>query len=244
MSVVKPDIPADVEEWSMTEMLKKEKELIGMYLSAHPLDIHKFEIKQFTNYKLSELPELIDAAANSEALQRKAINIAGIVTGVQQSVAKSSGKPYLRFTLEDFSGTYQFPLFGKDYENFSKYIQPNHALLIYCNFSQRYQPQNDKRPDEFRLFIKSIHYLAHVREELVRNICINLSVAELTESFVERFADTVTQNKGNIELLIKLADNKKGMVVDLFSRKFRIALTPEFMDFMDTEQLAYRINVQ
>jgi len=243
VSITKPEIPYDAEEWSMSELLKKEKELVGMYLSAHPLDIHKFEIANFTNYTLADIPGLLELAPSSDTVQRKIIRIAGTITTLQQGVSQKSGKPYMRFTIEDYNTSYQFALFGKDYENFHKYIEHNHALLLTCKFDKRYRGTDDKRPEEWELKIQSINYLAHVRDELVRNIHLSLSVEELTEPFIERLVNVATQNKGKVELFVKLVAPADQMAVELFSRSYRIALTPEVLEFLKSENLNYRLNV-
>ncbi len=242
VSVTKPEIPLDAEEWNMTEMLKKEKELVGMYLSAHPLDIHKFEITHFANHTLIDIPKLLESAPSSEAVQKKTIRVAGTVTAVQQATSKTSGKPYMRFTIEDYSGTHQFALFGKDYENFNKYIAHNHALLLTCKFDKRYRGKDDARPDEWELKIQTIHYLAHVRDELIRNIHITLSVEDITEPFIGRLVNIASQNKGKVDLQIKLVAPTHDMFIELFSRTFRVALTPEMLTFLEVEGLNYRIN--
>jgi DNA polymerase-3 subunit alpha len=149
----------------------------------------------------------------------------------------------MRFTLEDYTGTRQFALFGKDYENFSKYIQSNHALLLHCFFQKRFRAQGDNRPDEWELRIRSIHYLAHVRDELIRNIHLTIPVEEMTELFVERLAATAANNKGKIDMQIGLTEKANNIAVDVFSRTFRIELTSDFLTFIQSENLAYKLNV-
>jgi len=243
IAVAKPEIPTDAEEWSVTETLKKEKELIGMYLSAHPLDVHKFEMAHFVSYKLPEINEMLGAIKEDTKLQKKVIIVAGIVTSVRMGMAKKNGNPYVSFTLEDYYGTHQFSLFGKDYENFSKYIQVNHALLIYGGFQTRFRGKDDDRPEEWIFTIKSMHYLAHVRDELVRNIQIALSVKEITESFVERLAAQLAANKGRVEFNVKLIAKDEAISVNLFSRSYPVAITPELLSFFEAEKLDLRVNV-
>ena len=242
VAVTKPEIPTDVEEWTVLETLKKEKELIGMYISAHPLDIHKFEITHFASHKLSEIDEMLAVAKDNPEIQKKKISLVGIITNVRMGVSKKNGRPYLNFTLEDYSGTYQFGLFGKDYENFSKYIQINHTLLIRGGFQTRFKPQGDDRPAEWIFSITAMYYLAHVCDELVKNIQIVLPVKSLTPSFNERLAKCITDNKGKIEFRIKLVDEEHALSVTTFSRPFPVAITPELLSFFELENLNIRVN--
>jgi len=166
----------------------------------------------------------------------------GIITNVRMGISKKNGRPYLNFTLEDYSGTYQFGLFGKDYENFSKYIQINHTLLIRGGFQTRFKPQGDDRPAEWIFSITAMYYLAHVCDELVKNIQIVLPVKSLTPSFNERLAKCITDNKGKIEFRIKLVDEEHALSVTTFSRPFPVAITPELLSFFELENLNIRVN--
>jgi DNA polymerase-3 subunit alpha len=247
-TIKKPKIPDEVEEWSTAETLKKEKEMIGMYLSAHPLDIHQFALRHFTSHTLQEIPELLNLASRNETLQAKVITMAGIVTKVNEAAAKTSGKPYLRFALEDYTGTVELPLFGQDYDNFSKYIKPDHALLLRCQLRKRYRKDDrkkeDKRPDEWELGVRAVYNLAHVCDDLVQSIQLVLPVEELTASFTERFTETVSKNTGRLTLLLELTDRKNNLKAELFSRLFRVALTPELIDFIQSENINYRLTTK
>jgi DNA polymerase-3 subunit alpha len=243
ISITKPAVSADVEEWSVTETLKREKELVGMYLSAHPLDIHKFDVVHFTNCTLPEIPELLSHVGRNEKLQKRILTMAGIVTKVQQAVGKTSNKPYMRFTLEDYSGTHEFSLFGNDYVNFSKYIQINHALYIQGSFQTRFQKKNEpQQPGEWELRIKSIYLLAHVRDELIRNVQISLTTDKLSESLVRQLTDTIVENSKNDdmgkrkELLVHVYDPDRKFQVNLFSRHFRVSMNADFIAFLEREK--------
>jgi DNA polymerase-3 subunit alpha len=241
IAITKPEIPADAEEWSLIETLKKEKELVGMYLSAHPLDTHQFEIRHFAKHELQDLPELLNKVEKDEMLQKTYITVAGIVTDVRQAMTKSSGKPYVRFTLEDYNGAHAFALYGKDYENFNKYIQQGHMLLLRCLFQKRFRAPEDTRPGEWELKIRTIHYLAHLRDELVQSVKINLMAEEITSAFAKKLKAVVSNNKGRVDFKLKLTEQKNNLNVDLFSRPFRVALTPEFVNFLELENLNYEL---
>jgi DNA polymerase-3 subunit alpha len=243
----KPEIPTDAEEWAVTETLKKEKELIGMYLSAHPLDSYAFAIKHFTNYTLQDIPELLSKVseeknkgkAKNKALQNTMIMLAGIVSKVQEGLSKRAGKPYMRFVLEDYSATCEWALYDKDYENFSKKIKPDQALLLRGKLQSRFRKKDDKRPEEWELKIHSVHLLAHACDDLVQAVQLVLPVEELTPPFIERLQDVVQKNQGSTALQLHLTERENNLSVPLFSRSLRVALTPEFIDFIQTENINY-----
>jgi DNA polymerase-3 subunit alpha len=235
VEVSKPEIPA-APEWSATELLKKEKELIGMYLSAHPIDTFKFEMKHFTTNQLTEVDELNDTATTSASIRNKAITFGGIVINVQHKISQKSGKPWGSFTLEDYSGVHQFTLFGKDYETFLKYLHLGHALLVRCGFQQRFQ-QDNKEDAPWELRVKSISLLSMAREELVHRLQITLAVNEINKTFTDCLVEKAKNNKGKVDLCLKIIDPDENIAVELFSRPYRIALNPDFLQFIEEENL-------
>ncbi|MDR2358203.1 MAG: DNA polymerase III subunit alpha [Prevotellaceae bacterium] len=243
VAIQKPKIPTDVKEWIATETLKKEKELIGIYLSAHPLDVHDFAIRNFTNYTLQDIPDLLSKASNDRdgKLQRQTILLAGIVTKADEAKSKRTEKPYMRFAMEDYTDAMEMPLFGQDYDNFSKYIKPEQVLLLRCQLQKRFRGRDDKRPEEWELKIRSIHNLAHVCDELVQSIQLVLPVEELSASFTQRLTEMISKNQGHITLQLKLTEQKNRLTVALWSRSFRVALTPDFIDFMQSENIKYHL---
>ena len=127
------------EEWSLLEKLKKEKEVTGLYISGHPLDDYRLEIATFTNCPLNEIEKKKD----------KEVKITGIVAATETKIAKN-GNPYCRFTMEDFTGSYNFSVFGKDYLAFKTYIETSGALLY---MTGRYQPRWDGKEYEFKMVL-------------------------------------------------------------------------------------------
>ena len=119
--ITPPVIPA-CAEWSQLEKLNKEREVIGLYLSAHPLDDYKVIIRNMCKTQVGDLDHL-------DELKGKEIAVAGMVVGVQNLMTKT-GKPWCKFKLEDYNGAHEFALFGKDYENFRKYLFSDYFLFI------------------------------------------------------------------------------------------------------------------
>ena len=133
----RPEIPAMVGDEDILEKLKYEKELVGMYLSSHPLDTYSFEMENFATCQMTELQSLISECNASRKPAKVAL--AGLITACSESQTKT-GRPMSRMTVEDFSGSYEFAFFGKDHETYLPYQKVNSAVLIEGVIEERYRP--------------------------------------------------------------------------------------------------------
>ena len=152
MDIQRPVLPA-CADWSQLEKLAKEREMIGLYLSAHPLDDYKIIIDHMCKTQLTELENL-------DALKGQEIAVAGMVVSVQNLMTKT-GKPWGKFKLEDYNGTHEFALFGKDYENFRKYLFSDYFLFVRGRVQPK--PYNDKEL-EFKI-ISMVQLLGDARHD-------------------------------------------------------------------------------
>jgi DNA polymerase-3 subunit alpha len=227
IQVSKPEIPF-VESWSRIELLKKEKELIGMFMSSHPLDDYRFEMENIVSHSISDLADLAP-------LKNREFTLGGFVTIARDNISKN-GKPWGQFFLEDYTGTYEFKVYGKDYENFMKFMTPGHFLLLKATVQERFN-----NASELEVKIKQIKLLGNARDDL-KCFTVNIPVDDVSPFFVEEITNTVKNNAGKIELRIRFVDNKKHISVDLFSRKYRIGITSEMLDFVKTNGLEYHVN--
>lgn len=122
------------------DLLKKEKEMVGIYLSSHPLDKFSFEIKHFTSHNLLQIQEILDNNQHEEPFAPREVCLAGLVTGVTSALARTSGRPWALLHWEDYSASRKFTLFGKEYEKFLPYMREGReALLIKCTLQERDQ---------------------------------------------------------------------------------------------------------
>ncbi len=229
IDVIKPR-PGRTAEWPALLKLNKEKEVIGIYLSSHPLDQFKLEINQFCTNSLAELRDL-------EPLRNKEITIAGMITSVRHATTKT-GKPYGSFTLEDYSDTFSITLFNKDYENFRKYLYEGYSLLIKGIVGEN----SWKNQPELEFKIKTIYLLSSVREELVKNIQIKMPLDAITEEFLEGFEGYVQQGGGSANLKILVYDPSENVSVDLFCRSQRVVLSDELISFLtQTSEMEFKL---
>ena len=169
------------------EKLNKEKEVIGIYLSSHPLDDFKLEISTFTTATLADLQNLRDW------LDRDVV-VAGMVTDTRNGIGKN-GKPYGSFTVQDYSDSFRFMLFDKDYIENSKYCTIGYYLLINGRVQVR-----KFREDEIELKIKKITLLSSVKDELIKSVTLKIDPADITNEMIRELKELVSENKGETEL--------------------------------------------
>src|SRR6056297_204037 len=229
IEISKPIIP-EVEDWPKLEKLKREKELIGVYLSAPPLDDFKMEIDQFCNATLADFDNLNN-------IKGRELTISGIVTEVRHAIAKN-GNPYGFLTLQDYTESYRFALFGKDYENFRKYCYEDYSLLI----KGKVQPK-PYRDNELEFKIKQIMLLSQVREDLVESISLTIPLRSISDGLIEEIKEVALHKKGKALLKFKIVDTEENIVINMFSRSERIDITNELIHYLDKKSgIQYSIN--
>ncbi|MBQ9583181.1 MAG: DNA polymerase III subunit alpha [Bacteroidales bacterium] len=254
---VRPEFPAAAEENRM-EILKSEKEVVGMYLSSHPLDMYRFEVDNFANCTVSHLDE-VNNEMPSQARQvqegklktdksvlNKQYIIAGIVTACETRTTRNN-RPFCKFSIEDFSGSFEFALFGKDYENYMQYTQVNTPLLITCVTEQRYDRvdrgsgDSEQRGLVYKLLIKDIALLSNLKDTRVKEFHVSIPVEKLTPEFQKDFAKVCRKNHGHARLYVRIFDDAKKREVEFFSRKFMVSPEPALLDFITEHGLEYHI---
>lgn len=216
--IVKPVLPVPLI-WTKIEKLKKEKDLIGIYLSAHPLDDYKFEIRSFTNINLDGLTDM-------NALKGKKLSFAGIVSEFKTGTSKN-GKPYGFLTIQDYNAAFRIALFGHDYLNYSKFFKEGLSLLIKGSAQASYYKEN-----VFEFKVKSMHLLSEVRNELIKAVTINVPVSTITPDFIEEI-QKVSSLKGNVLFKFNIFDPVDKVSVNMFSRTKRIKISDELLGFID-----------
>ena len=221
-----PLVPA-CADWSQLETLNKEREVIGLYLSAHPLDDYAIIMRNMCKTQLSELQNL-------EALKGQEIAVAGMVISVQNLLTKN-GKPWGKFTLEDYNGTHEFALFGKDYENFRKYLYTDYFLFIRGKVQPR--PYNDK---ELEFKIVSMMQLSELSES-IKEMHVQLSVEEVTRTLIDELAARVRESKGQTVLRLNLYDRESQVSLNLFSKSYKVGITRELVSYLDDHSIRYSI---
>lgn len=237
----RPTLPP-LPEFNQLESLKREKELVGMYLSAHPLDSFRFEIENFSTCTIAQAKELEETAIVRPEIAGTEIVISGIVTSTSHKVSKNN-RPYCSFTVEDYSSNHSFQLFGQDYEKFMKYANENQSLLIRCVVAPKYPQKGapaEAAPMGYSLKIASMTLLANAKDQFLKEIHINIPISAITKSFREELSNTLKKSKGNAVLYLNILDENTGVNAELFSRKIKVDVNTTLLKFIDKYNFPYR----
>ena len=230
MKPERPPLPETEGEMDIMELLQREKDLVGMYLSSHPLDRYEFEMHNFTNCKLADLGNFV---ADCEAHKKTAkVYVAGIVTDFKQLTTKT-GKPYSRTMLEDYSGSYELTLFGKDHEAFMQYMQPKATLFFEGVVEEKFflkpeeRAQGKTAPYAFK--VRKVTLLGNISDDLLTGFCMDITTPMLTQQFRQDLVKVVRKHKGNIPLTLYLYDPGTRYRIQFYSKKFQVAVTSDFI---------------
>ena len=261
-----PDLP-QVPRWDTIERLNKEKDLIGIYLSAHPLDEFEFELRELCNVTTNELSQFekwrkpeeraeaekrikIELAENDEemderpiipsefiaAYKNQACLLGGLITSAEQRISQK-GNPYGRYTIEDYSGSYEFALFGNAYTNFGHLLLKDLYVLVQGVVQQRGAGQKWFRegPDEkaeFEFVVQSVETLNETQKKRSEGIQIRLALEAATPELVDELADKIKENPGQGRLHVTVFNPLNKQQVALTSRSLPIHVTPRFYKWL------------
>jgi len=227
--MVKPE-PAFCPDWPKLEKLNREKEVIGIYLSSHPLDDFKLEINNFATATLADLQNL------REYLERDVV-VAGMVTETRNGIGKN-GKPYGSFTLQDYTDSFRFMLFDKEFIDNSKFFTTGYYLLI----KGRVQKRRFKE-DEIEFKIKTINLLSSVKDELIKSITLIIHPENVSIEMINELKGLALENKGETELRFLFLDSDDKISLPLFSRTIRVRLNNEFIAYLeDHPGIEFKVN--
>lgn len=227
VDIQRPVLPA-CADWSQLETLTKEREMIGLYLSAHPLDDYSVIIKHMCKTQLTELENL-------ENLRGQEIAVAGMVVSVSNLMTKT-GKPWGKFTLEDYNGTHEFALFSKDYENFRKYLFPDYFLFIRGKVQPK--PYNDK---ELEFKVISMVQLQEMRDTMIKEMHVQLPIEDVTEELIRELSERVRESKGSTVFRMNVYDRQAQVSLNLFSKTYKVSLTQPLVAYLDDNDIKYSI---
>ena len=222
-----PKIPIS-EPWSIMEQLKNEKEVVGVYISGHPLDEYKIEIQNFCNSNSSIL----------ESRPNIVQSFAGIVTKINVRTS-GNGNQFMIFTLEDYAGNYEFALFAKDFIQFERFIAQDRLLYIQGS----YQLKN-KHTDQMVFKIQSIELLTELLEERAKELRLRLNLSYLNLETVDYLEDLFDQYKGNKKVILEVYDEQDRVQLDFLSRKVQLTISKALVtDLSKVENIGFKLIV-
>ena len=242
MKPVRPEMPEVAEEEDLLVKLQKEKELVGMYLSSHPLDKYQFEIEQFTNCELTSVDQRVAQAEADKKTEKLAV--CGIVTD-RKDLTTKTGKPYIKATIEDYSGVYELALFGKDCEKYASYITPHAYLYIEGEAKEKYfiKPEDraQGKTSPYAFVISGMMLLGNVVESFLKEFNIFVTTPQLNETFRKNLVKLLHDNKGSVGLNMYLFDPTTNYKIQFYSKKFQVAITPDFLRSLKEMGITYTV---
>jgi len=229
MAVPLPTI-APMEPFSQLQQLNIEKEVVGLYISGHPLDQYKLEIDSFTNASLPDLTDL-------ESLRNRSdIKLAGSVQSFAHRTTKN-GKPFGTLTLDDYAGSFTFFLFGEDYVKFKEYFMSGWFVFLSGKVEAKRWAENEL---EFK--ISSIMLLSEVRGKMVKGIRLNINLDDLSYDLMEKLEAITSKYKGEAKLYFDVIDRKENIALELFSKKFSIDPSAEMIkELRQIPEVMYKV---
>lgn len=229
VAIAKPEIP-QCERWGDLEKLNKEKELVGIYLSAHPLDEYRIILTYVCNTGMVEIND-------RESLRNRDLLLGGIVTAFREGTTKN-GKPYGIVKIEDFTGSGEIALFGNDYIEYSKYCKIGMYLLI----NARVEPRRWKE-DELDFRIGSIRLLQDEKDRLIEKISITVPIHDLDEPTINELSVLIKNNPGQSLLYFRVVDSEHNIAQNFFSQNIRLNVTRNLVEFLQgNENIDFKIN--
>jgi DNA polymerase-3 subunit alpha len=236
MQVPTPKVP-NCEPWTLTELLDHEKDVTGMFMSGHPLDHFKFELKYYGITRISDFNEIKDTL-HLQPNPGRSLRVAGLIIDVQHRVTKT-GKNFGSFSIEDFTGKTEFILWSEDYIKFQNYLEKGQNVLINGYFRPRYN-----RPNEYDFKVGSMSLLETVKQNLTRSVEINMHAAMVTPDFVNFFDRNVKSNPGKASLKFNIIEPKDNLKITLSSFERGFQMNEEMAGFlMDNPDVDVHVGV-
>jgi DNA polymerase-3 subunit alpha len=197
VQIPEPIVPP-CEDWTTMEKLAKEKEVVGIYISGHPLDDYKFEMRYFCNSKLEALKEL-------GLHVNKNLSVGGIITNVQHKIAKN-GKGWASFTLEGFDESYEFRIFGEEYLKFRHYLIPSNFTYIRLVVKEGWVDKETGKKGEPRLQFLIVQYLQDVLPNFAKKLIIHMNIEDLRSDLIKKLHTVFQSNRGNHSVIFEVLE--------------------------------------
>lgn len=232
VQIPEPQLPI-CEDWGTMEKLKREKEVVGIYISGHPLDDYKKEMKFFCNANLAAMKDLTP-------LVNRELTFCGVITEARHMMSKAN-KPWGMFTMEDYEETYEFRMFGEDYLKFRHFLIPNTFLHAKVKIQQGWIDKNTGKPRDPRILFTAMSQLQDVMSQAAKKLTIELHVSEVLEERIELLKETLDKHQGDHRLYFNLKDHEEKISLDMSARLQKVNVTAELLEVLDQNEITYGV---
>ncbi|TCD03836.1 DNA polymerase III subunit alpha [Pedobacter psychroterrae] len=247
--ISEPTLPV-APEWSLIDRLKYEKDAIGIFLSGHPLDNYRLELKEFCQHNVRHLAIVNkirtgdtneDVLMEFESIKNRELVVGGLVVIAAQRMTKT-GKPFGTLVFEDYDDTCELALFGDDFIKFKQFLTDGYFLQIRGRVAERFRKEGDW---EFK--ITSINLLSELRDKLAKCITIQVPIEKITEDFMRKIHDILEDNKAttehqNCQLLFEIYDREQNVNIKMPSKSVKINPNNLLLDQLTTLNVNPKLN--
>ncbi|MGB5780402.1 MAG: DNA polymerase III subunit alpha [Eudoraea sp.] len=233
VQIPEPEVPP-CEEWGTMEKLRREKEVVGIYISGHPLDDFRTEINAFCNANVSFFNNL-------EEYVNRELSFAGVITDVQHRVSKN-GKGWALFTMEDYTDTFEFRIFGEEYLKFRHFFMINSFVFVKVFVREGWTNRETGKKGDARLQFVNFMLLQETMENFAKKLTIKLNIDQLKEENIHELKDTLISYKGKHPLNFVVYEMNEEFKVNLSSRKQKVEITSELLHTLEEKDVHYKLN--
>ncbi|WP_179004434.1 DNA polymerase III subunit alpha [Winogradskyella forsetii] len=233
VQIAEPVVPP-CEDWGTMEKLSREREVVGIYISGHPLDDFAIEMKTFCNGVVAHFNNL-------EAIVNKEVTFGGVVTDVQHRVSKQ-GKGWAIFTIEDYTDSHEFRIFGEDYLKFRHFFVINSFVYVRAFVREGWVNRDTGKKGDPRIQFNSFQLLHDVMDTYAKKLSIQLNIRDLEQDTISVLYDLIKFHEGSQTLNFVVYDNAEKIKVQMPSRKNKVKISQELLDGLKEHDVMYKLN--
>jgi DNA polymerase-3 subunit alpha len=233
VQIPEPEVPP-CEEWGTMEKLAREKEVVGIYISGHPLDDFKIEMTTFCNGEVSLFNDL-------ENYVNRELTFGGVVTDVQHRVSKQ-GKGWAAFTIEDYVDSYEFRIFGEDYLKFRHFLMVNNFVYVRAFIKEGWVNRDTGKKGDPRVQFNNFQLLHDVMDSYAKKLSIQLDIKDLQTEKINAIKDLLQMHKGNHALNFVIYDSEEQLKLNMPSRKQKVKISQELLGELQNQYVYYKLN--
>ena len=233
VQIAEPQVPP-CEDWGTMEKLSREKEVVGIYISGHPLDDFKIEMQTFCNGTIS-------AFNNLDTIINREITFGGVVTDVQHRVSKQ-GKGWALFTIEDYTDSFEFRIFGEDYLKFRHFFVINSFVYVRAFVKEGWTNRETGKKGDPRIQFNNFQLLHDVIDTYAKKLSIQLNIDDLERDKIAQLQDVFKMHEGNHNLNFLIYDNAEKIKLRMPSRKQKVKISQELLYELEELDVIYKLN--
>ena len=224
----------ETKQWDTIEKLSREREVIGIYISGHPLDDFRVEMESFCNANVSMFKSPKDFIGNE-------LTIAGVITDLEHRVSRQ-GKGWASFTLEDYVDSFEFRIFGEDYLKYKHFLILNNFIHIKTKIVEGWKNKETGIVGEPRIQYKNFKLLQDVVKSFARKLSIQLNLDDIEEDRIDEIKKLLVKHRGDHNLSFVVYDEKEKMKIDMQTTKHKINISQELLELLDQGKIYYKLN--